>query len=42
MNDKELDIIKTLIEFGTTMVSLATAIVGYKTIRATSKKKRKK
>ena len=42
MNDKELDIIKALIELATTIISLASAIVGYKTIKASPKKKRKK
>ena len=42
MNDKELDIIKALIELTTTIISLASAIVGYKTIKASAKKKRKK
>ena len=46
MNDieKVLDIIKASIELLTTMISLAAAVIGYKTIKAQKnvKKKRKK
>jgi len=42
MDNKEADILKALIELATTIISLASAIVGYKTIKASPKKKRKK
>lgn len=44
MKDEELELIKALIDFSTSLVNLAIGIVGYKAIKASkkSKKKRKK
>ncbi|MEG0359891.1 MAG: hypothetical protein RR598_11550 [Anaerorhabdus sp.] len=41
MNEKELEIVKALIELTTTVISLAASVIAYKTVR-TPKKKRKK